>query len=324
MTAQKKLLSGIQPTGRPHIGNYFGMMRRFFDYPEHERIAMIVDYHALTTVRDGKELAQNTFDVVVDYLALGLDPTEMLLFKQSDVPELTELTWIFNCLITTAYLERAHAFKDKTAKGIEATVGLFDYPVLMAADILLFDTEIVPVGKDQQQHVEMARDIAQKFNNAYGETFVMPEAHIEESLAVIPGTDGQKMSKSYGNTIPLFATDDEIEKAVMSIPTDSKDPSEPKEADGNTIFELYTLFGNKEEVAAMRDGFEKGGLGYGDAKKELLRVVVDFITPLRERRAAIVKDADAVMTIIKNGGEQARSIARAKMHDVRERVGLSF
>ena len=320
---QKKLLSGIQPTGRPHIGNYFGLMRRFDDYPEHQRLAMVVDYHALTTIRDGDMLRQNTLDVVIDYLALGIDPEQIILFKQSDVPELTELTWIFNCLITTAYLERAHAFKDKVTKGIESSVGLFDYPVLMACDILMFDTNIVPVGKDQQQHVEMARDIAQKFNNAYGETFVLPEAHINEDVAVVPGIDGQKMSKSYGNTIPLFATDAELKKAIMSIETDSKAPEEPKSVEGNTIFELYTLFANETEVGEMKKGFAEGGLGYGDAKKELLRVVSEFIAPLREKREAIAADPEAVKKIIENGGERARAIAKAKMMEVRQKVGLS-
>ncbi len=215
---KKRLVSAMQSTGKPHIGNYLGAMRQFVEMQdEYDTFISVVNYHALTTVNDGKTLRVNTRDVVLDYLAVGLDPEKMTLFVQSGVPELTELTWIFNCLVTMPWLARAHAFKDKTDKGIEASVGLFDYPVLMAADILMMDAEIVPVGQDQRQHVEMAREVARKFNNQYGDTFLEPEARIREDVAVVPGTDGQKMSKSYGNTIPLFGTNAEIKKLLWEL-----------------------------------------------------------------------------------------------------------
>lgn len=320
---KKKLLSGIKPTGRPHIGNYFGAMKQFVDLQdEYEAHIMIADFHDLGS-QDPEQLREYIYEAYVDHLAIGLDPEKVVFFRQSLVPEHAELTWIFNGLVTVPFLQRAHAYKDAIAKGKEPIMTLFDYPVLMATDILMYDADVVPVGKDQKQHIEIARDIAQKFNNAYGETFTLPEDLILDEVAVIPGTDGQKMSKSYGNTIPLFASDSELKKAIMGIETDSKKPAEPKEADGNTIFELYKLFASKDEQVAMRNGFEEGGLGYGEAKKELLRVVTDFVAPLRERREAIAADRAAVLKIMENGSERARSIAKAKMMSVRDKIGLT-
>jgi len=312
----------MQSTGKPHIGNYLGAMRQFVEMQdEYDTFISVVNYHALTTVNDGKTLRVNTRDVVLDYLAVGLDPEKMTLFVQSGVPELTELTWIFNCLVTMPWLARAHAFKDKTDKGIEASVGLFDYPVLMAADILMMDAEIVPVGQDQRQHVEMAREVARKFNNQYGDTFLEPEARIREDVAVVPGTDGQKMSKSYGNTIPLFGTNAEIKKAVMGIVTDSKEPADKKDPDEVIIYKLYKLVA-PEKSDDMKNGLEAGGLGYGDAKKMLLDAILEMVAPMREKREYYESNPDLVDEILEKGKQQARTVAEMKMKDVREKVGL--
>ena len=283
----------------------------------------IVDLHALTTIADPKVLSSNTVDVAIDFLSIGLDPKKVLLYPQSAAPEVTELTWVFNTLITMPFLSRAHAFKDKTAQGIEATVGLFDYPVLMAADILIMDGELIPVGQDQKQHVEIARDIAEKFNNKYGDTFILPEAKVREEIAAIPGTDGRKMSKSYGNTIPLFSERDEIEKAVMSIPTDSQAVDAKKNPEEDHVFALHKLFAG-DKLNNIQKGYEEGGLSYADSKKMLIESIDTFIAPLREKRKEIAGDRDAVLQILKNGGDQARSIAMKKMHEVREKVGLTL
>ncbi|MCF7831844.1 MAG: tryptophan--tRNA ligase [Candidatus Pacebacteria bacterium] len=319
---KKRMLSGIQPTGAPHIGNYFGMIKQLVDSQEsYEIFAMVVNYHALTTVVNGKQLQDNTKNVVLDFLGAGLDPEKVILFKQSDVLEHTELTWIFNCLVTMPWLSRAHAFKDKTEKGIEASVGLFDYPILMSADILLYDVPVVPVGEDQRQHVEMAREIARKFNGLYGETFIEPEEKIVKDVAIVPGTDGQKMSKSYGNIIPLFGTDAEIKKAVMSIVTDSKNPEDPKNPDDVIVYQLYKLVA-PEKSDKMKTQLETGGLGYGDAKKMLLEAILEMVAPMRERRAYYENNPDLVEKILKQGGEKARYVAQEKMSRVRKLVGL--
>ncbi len=316
------MLSGIQPTGAPHIGNYFGMMKQLVDSQEsYEIFAMVVNYHALTTVSNGKQLQDNTKNVVLDFLGAGLDPEKVILFKQSDVPEHTELTWIFNCLVTIPWLSRAHAFKDKTEKGIEASVGLFDYPILMSADILLYDVSVVPVGEDQRQHVEMAREIARKFNGLYGKAFIEPEEKIVKDVAIVPGTDGQKMSKSYGNIIPLFGTDAEIKKAVMGIVTDSKNPEDPKNPDDVIVYQLYKLVA-PEKSGEMKTMLEQGGLGYGDAKKMLLEAILEMVVPMRERRTYYENNPDLVEKILKQGGEKARNIAQEKMSRVRKLVGL--
>ncbi|MDB4984015.1 MAG: Tryptophan-tRNA ligase [Patescibacteria group bacterium] len=312
--AKKILLSGIQPTGAPHVGNYFGMMKQVIDLQnEYETYGMIVNYHALTTISNKTELEENTKNVVLDFLAIGADPEKMILFKQSDVPEHVELTWIFNCLVTMPWLSRAHAFKDKTDKGIEASVGLFDYPVLMAADILLYDTEVVPVGEDQRQHVEMAREIARKFNANYGDTFAEPKEMIKAEVAIVPGTDGQKMSKSYGNTIPLFGTDEEIQKAVMSIVTDSG-----TDIPAN-VYAIHKLFKTEADLAPI---YEENKGKYKALKDALLADILAFVTPMRERREYYVNNPDLVAEILRKGSEKANAKASAKMQDVRKKVGL--
>ncbi|MAQ77416.1 tryptophan--tRNA ligase [Candidatus Campbellbacteria bacterium] len=320
---KKIALSGIQPTGTPHIGNYFGAMKQFVEMQDEFNLHVFVaEYHAMTTVQDKKTLKENIHNLILDYLAIGLDPEKVTLYRQSDIPELTELTWMFNCLVTVPWLERAHAFKDKSERGIEATVGLFNYPVLMAADILLPNSQIVPVGKDQIQHVEMAREIARKFNNTYGNTFSEPEEHVVESTQTVPGTDGQKMSKSYGNTIPLFGTDAEIKKAIMGIVTDSKLPEEPKNPDECNVFALHRLITPEPELSEIKKGYEDGGLGYGDSKKMLLKNYLAFITPMRAKRKYYEDNPGIVRQILDEGRTKIQAIGREKMKEVREKVGL--
>src|SRR3990167_3684395 len=261
MSGKKILLSGVKPTGRPHIGNYFGAMKQFVDLQDgYECLFMIADYHALNFIQNKEEMHDNIVDLTLDYLAIGLNPKTSVIFRQSDVPAHTELAWIFDTITTMPYLMRAHAFKDAEAKDKEISVGTFNYPMLMAADILLYDTDVVPVGQDQKQHVEYARDTAQKFNRIFGETFKLPEPFILPHVETVPGTDGRKMSKSYGNTIPLFATDEEIKKAVMSIPTDSKGVDEPKNPDESIIFSIHKLLLDADKLKDLRTKYEKGGM----------------------------------------------------------------
>ncbi|MFC1721177.1 tryptophan--tRNA ligase [Patescibacteria group bacterium] len=324
-TDKKILLSGVKPTGRPHIGNYFGAMKQFVDLQdEYDTRIFVANYHALTTLQNKDEMEQNSIDVVIDYLAIGLDLQRTTIFLQSDVPEVTELAWVFNCITTVSYLERAHAFKDAKAKKTDVNVGTFDYPILQAADILSQDADVVPVGQDQKQHIEMTRDIAEKFNRTFGETFKLPEPMIVENVAVVPGTDGQKMSKSYGNTIPLFAEDDEIKDIVAKIPMDSKEIDEKKNPDDYALYNIYKLFADESEDKEMRAKFENGGVGYGDIKKVVSEKIIEFITPLRERREEIAKNVDDVMQILKNNGEIAKSNARKKIMDVRDKVGFNI
>lgn len=323
MESEKKtLVSGVKPTGRPHVGNYFGAMKQFVDLQDtYQPLVFIANYHALTTVHDKETLSRDSFDLALDYLAIGLDPQKTTLFLQSDVPEVTELAWIFNCITTMPYLSRAHAYKDAVAKGEEASVGTFDYPILMAADILIQDANVVPVGVDQKQHVEMARDTAEKFNRLFGETLVLPEPLILEDVKTVPGIDGRKMSKSYGNAIPLFAEETEIKKAVMSIVTDSKTPEEPKDPNTCNIFALHKLF-SADDLTGIEKRYREGGIGYKESKEILATNIEKFITPLRERREALAKDPEHVRQILKNGGAIARERARAKMAEVREKTGL--
>jgi tryptophanyl-tRNA synthetase len=321
--SKKILLSGIQATGRPHVGNYFGAMRQFVELQhEYNSHIMIADYHSLNTVQNAEELHNNIVGVALDYLAIGLDPEKVIIFKQSDNPAHTELAWIFNTFTTMPYLMRAHAYKDAEAKNKEISVGTFDYPMLMAADILLYDPDVVPVGQDQKQHVEIARDTATKFNSLYGETFKLPKELIREDVKVVPGTDGRKMSKSYNNTIPLFADDETITKAVMSIPTDSKGIDEPKDLEKDTVFALHKLFTTGTEFEHVKEKYEKGGLSYKDSKELLIKNISAFIEPLREKREALAKDKHAILKILKDGGKKAREIAEAKMKDVRKKVGV--
>lgn len=313
---RKILLSGIQPSGRPHIGNYFGAMKQFTDMQtEHECFFMIVDYHALNTIQDRKVMRENILNLAIDYLAIGLDPSKSVIFKQSDVSEHTELAWIFETITTVPYLERAHAYKDAEARGKERSVGLFNYPMLMAADILLYDTDVVPVGQDQKQHVEITRDTAEKFNRLYGETFKLPEAKIFPNVAVVPGINGRKMSKSYGNTIPLFAENAEIEKLVMSIVTDSS-AGIPK-----NVYEIHKLFRSETELAPL---YQSKAGKYKDLKEALIADVQTLIRPLREKRKAVASDINVVLDVLKKGGEKAKAKASKKMDTVREKVGVKL
>ncbi len=314
--SKKILLSGVKPTGRPHIGNYFGAMKQFVDLQnDYESYVFVADLHALTSVQNREEMEGATLGVLLDYMAIGLDPKNVTLFKQSDVPQVTELAWIFNCLTTMPYLMRAHAFKDAEAKTKEINVGVFDYPVLMAADILIQNPDIVPVGQDQKQHVEIARDIAEKFNRTFGETFKLPEPMIVTEVATVPGTDGQKMSKSYGNTIPLFATDEEIEKAVMGIVTDSS-----SEIPTN-VYAIHALLRNKNELEVM---YAENKGQYKKLKELLIEDLKAFIGPMREKRQALEEDKAAVLEVLKSGGEVARDRAEKKMEEVRKAVGLKL
>jgi tryptophanyl-tRNA synthetase len=311
---KKRLLTGLQSSGTLHIGNYFGALKPFVDnYMNYESHLMVADLHALTTVRDASALRQNIIDVVKDYIAVGVDPKEAVVFKQSDVPEHTELAWMFECLVTVPFLMQGHAYKDKVAKGIEATAGLFNYPMLMAADILLYDTEIVPVGEDQRQHIEYTREAATKFNLAYGETFTPPQEMILKSVGVVPGTDGQKMSKSYRNTIPLFGTREEVEKAVMSIVTDSSG-ERPEH-----VYAIHSLLKSEAELAPL---YEEHKGKYKNLKDALIEDLDTFIAPMREKRASIT-DAD-VKEILKDGATRARERASKKMEDVRQKIGIAL
>lgn len=318
-----RTLTGIQPSGKLHWGNYFGAMRSMFDRQNTDDLFMfIANFHAMTTVRDGTTLRDATRDVALDYLACGLDPAKSLIYRQSDVPEVQELAWYLSCLTPMGLLERCHSYKDKLARGLDATHGLFAYPVLMAADILIMQADLVPVGRDQKQHLEVTRDLAQKFNNAYGEVFRLPDAYIPERVATIPGLDGQKMSKSYHNTIELFEDVKSIKKKVMSIVTDSKGLEEPKEPEGNSIYELYKLFATPEETAEMADSFRKGGYGYGHAKKALLEAYHRLFDPFRAKREELAKDPATLEDILREGGRRAREAAAPTMEKVRKAVGL--
>lgn len=325
---KKVLLSGVQPTGRPHIGNYFGAMREFVNLQnDYSTFIFIADLHALTSVQNAAELRQAILDVAIDYLAIGIDPEKVTLYKQSDVPAHTELGWMFNCITTMPYLMRAHAFKDAEAKNKEINVGRFDYPMLMAADILLYDADLVPVGQDQKQHIEIARDTAEKFNHLFGETFKLPEPLISKTVGVVPGTDGQKMSKSYKNTIPLFAETAEITKAVMSIPTDSKGVNDPKNPDECKVFALHKLFASERELAELDRRYRAGGadgIGYKESKEILAASIEKFIAPLREKRAEIAADPQRVIDMLQRGAEHAREVADAKMKLVRNNLGLTL
>lgn len=319
-STKKRLFSGMQATGRIHIGNYFGALKQWLDLQEtHEMFIFVANLHSLTGVPTREKLAEDTKNLVLDYLAAGLDPEKVTLFKQSDVSAHANLAWVFTNLVTPAYLERAHAFKDAEAKKKEVTVGTFVYPVLMAADILLYDTDLVPVGKDQKQHVEYARDIAEKFNFHYGEAFKLPKELILEDTGVIPGTDGQKMSKSYGNTIPLSASDEEITKAVMSIPTDSRGRDEEKNPDELVLYQIHKLFNDSSELRAQ---YAKG-LGYGDAKKMLIQDILNFVAPMREKRAYYEAHPELVADILAKGAARANEIAQKKLEEVYKAVGLN-
>lgn len=314
--SKKVFLSGIQPSGKPHIGNYFGAMKQFIDLQkEHDGYVIIVDYHALHSLQNPKEMRENIVSVLLDFLAIGLDPKKVILFKQSDVSEHTELAWIFETITTMPYLMRAHVFKDAEVKNKEIDVGTFNYPMLMAADILLYSPDMVPVGADQKQHVEIARDTALKFNRIFGETFKIPESIIVRDVAIVPGTDGRKMSKSYNNTIPLFASYEEIKKCVMSIVTDSSGEI-PK-----NVYAIHKLFRPENELKKIYE--EKSG-AYKELKEMLVDDLEKFIAPIRERRKEFEKDIPKALKILKEGGKKAKNIANKKMAEIKEKIGVNF
>jgi tryptophanyl-tRNA synthetase len=318
-----RILSGIQPSGVLHIGNYFGMIQPAIALQdEGEAFYFIANYHALTSVRDPDVLRENSRRVAVDFLACGFDPDRGALFMQCDVPRVTELAWILSTVAPMGLLERAHSYKDKLARGMVASAGLFTYPVLMAADILIYETDVVPVGKDQKQHIEITRDLAMKMNEQYGHVFKLPEARIRGATETVPGIDGQKMSKSYGNTIDIFGDEKETRKRVMSIVTDSKPVEAPKTAEGSTVFHLFSLFGSKQEVAEMRSRFEHGGTGYGDFKKQLFEKLWEYFGPMRKRREEILADKLYVDQVLVRGARRANEVANDVMTRVRGAVGL--
>jgi tryptophanyl-tRNA synthetase len=321
----KRILSGIQPSGKLHIGNYFGMMKPMISSMENaELYAFIVDLHALTSVHDRQKLAAGTLEAAADFLAIGLDPTKCIFWVQSEVPEVCELAWVLSTVTSMGLLERCHSYKDKTAKGIAASHGLFAYPVLMAADILLYQAEIVPVGKDQKQHIEVARDIASSFNNTFGETFVLPEAAISESTAIIPGLDGQKMSKSYGNTIPLFLEDKELRKRVMAVQTDCTPVDEPKDPDKCNLYALLKLFASPEKMAEVRGLYLNGGAAYGYLKQDLFELIRDYYAEARERKKELMANQDYLRQVLRQGTDKARAKAAVTLDLVRDRAGLTY
>jgi tryptophanyl-tRNA synthetase len=316
------ILSGVQPSGKLHLGNYFGAIRQHIALQnEATCFYFIADYHALTTIHDPAVLRQYSIDVALDYLALGLDPDKAVFFRQSDVPEVCELTWILSTVTNMGLLERAVSYKEKTEKGIDASVGLFTYPLLMASDILIYRSHIVPVGKDQVQHLEMTRDIAERFNSRYGEVFPIPGVRLDKESKV-PGTDGQKMSKSYGNTIEIFAEGKPLQKVVMGIQTDSTPVEAPKDPSTCNLFILYSLFATEEEKAALAARYRAGGMGYGEVKKMLLEKIVSYFAPARERRKQLSADLEYVEGVLRRGAQRARAEAQATMALVRNAVGM--
>ena len=319
-----RILSGMQPSGNPHLGNYLGAMRQHIEMQNKgECFYFIADFHALTTLRNGPELRKKTHELALYYLALGLDPEKVAFFKQSDVPQVTELAWILATVTPMGLLERAHAWKDAKAKQKKGeTAGLFTYPVLMAADILLYQSQVVPVGQDQKQHVEIARDIATHFNNTYGETFILPEADIKKDVATVTGTDGQKMSKSYGNVIEIFAPADVLKKQVMSIKTDSKSVEEPKNPTECIPFNLYAFIASKKDSADLGDRLSKGGMGYGELKTKLFEELLTYFGEARERRLELEKNTSRLDEILVAGAKKAQLVAEKTMREVREKTGL--
>ena len=319
-----RILSGIQPSGALHLGNYFGMMQPAVALQERgEAYYFIADYHALTSVQEPARLREYTHGVALDFLACGLDPARACFFRQSDVPEVTELAWILSTVTPMGLLERGHSFKDKTARGLAASHGLFAYPVLMAADILLYDSDLVPVGKDQKQHLEMTRDIAVKMNELYGEnTLRLPEPVIQENTAVVPGLDGQKMSKSYGNTIEIFLEEKALRKKVMGLKTDSTPVELPKPTEDSTILALYRLVASSADAEKMAADFRAGGFGYGDFKSRLFAAIWEYFAPMRARRTELLADPDHVERVLTDGAARARLVADATLARVRQAVGL--
>ena len=326
MGDKKKLrvLSGIQPTGELHLGNYFGMMSRMIEYQNNSDLfCCIVNYHALTTIQDKNTLKNNTINAAIDFLALGMDPQKSTFWIQSDIPQVAELTWLLSNMTSVGLMERSTSYKDKIDKGLTPHMGLFSYPVLMAADILLYGSNVVPVGKDQKQHLEITRDIAIKFNNTYGEILIVPEPDIEEKTMLVPGVDGKKMSKSYGNTIPIFADDNKLKKIVMSIVTDSSGIDDPKDKD-TPLYKLYSLFLNNDEKKILSDRYDTPGLRYGDIKKELLEKIYEHFSPYKKRREYLFNNLDEVYDILNQGREKATVVASEYINKTRKAMGIAY
>ena len=318
-----RVLSGIQPSGRLHIGNFFGAMRQHLQLQaEHNCFYFIADYHALTSNPVPDDVTIHTLDVAMDYIALGLDTEKTVFWRQSDVPEVTELTWLLSCVTPMGLLQRCTSYKDKVAQGLSPNLGLFAYPVLQAADILIYNSDIVPVGADQRQHIEVTRDIAIRFNNAYGETFTVPKEHIIESVAVVPGLDGRKMSKSYGNTIEIFEPESSAKKQIMRIVTDSTPVEEPKDPNKCNVFALLKLVASPDELAEWENKYRSGGLGYGQAKKRLAELMIDFFKPFRQKRIELENNIDYVKEVLATGAERAKVVAAETLEKARQAVGL--
>ncbi len=321
----KIILSGIQPSGALHLGNYFGAMQSAIDLQSQgQALYFIADYHALTSVTKADDLRRYTFDVAAGFLACGLDPARTILFRQSDVPQVHELAWLLSVVTPMGLLERAHSYKDKIAQGAETSHGLFAYPVLMAADILLYNSDLVPVGKDQKQHLEIARDIAQKFNDRFGPVFKLPEPVIREATAIVPGVDGRKMSKSYGNTLELFGEDKALEKRIMGIPTDSTPVADPKPVEGSILAQLMKTVATPAQYESYTARMQAGGVGYGDLKKELAAVIKAFLAPFKEKYQALKEHPEKVEAILADGANRARALAAPVLQKARRATGLSL
>ncbi|NQV37169.1 MAG: tryptophan--tRNA ligase [Candidatus Marinimicrobia bacterium] len=320
----KRVLSGIQSSGKLHLGNYFGMMSRMIRYQEeNELYCFIANYHTLTSINDKELIKNNTLDAVIDFLALGLDPEKSVFWVQSDVPQVTELTWLLSNVTGVGLLERATSYKDKLTKGLTPNVGLFSYPVLMASDILCFGADVVPVGKDQKQHLEMTRDIAIRFNQIFGETFIVPDSEIEKTTMLVPGIDGQKMSKSYDNAIPIFTDEKKMRKRIMSIVTDSTAIDEPKDKD-TPLFQLFSLFLDENGKKELSDRYDTPGLRYGDVKKELFETVWSTFEPYQQKREYLVNHLDYVRDLCQKGAEKASTVATTYLNKARENMGLHY
>jgi tryptophanyl-tRNA synthetase len=318
-----RILSGIQPSGKLHIGNFFGAMRQHLQLQaEHDCFYFIADYHALTSNPAPAEVADYTLDVTMDYIALGLDTEKTVFWRQSDVPEVTELTWLLSCVTPMGLLQRCTSYKDKVAQGLSPNHGLFAYPVLQAADILIYNSDLVPVGADQKQHIEVTRDIAIRFNNAYSKVFTVPKEHIIESVAVVPGIDGRKMSKSYGNTIEIFEPEDSVRKKIMKIVTDSTPVEDPKDPDKCNVFALLKLVASPDELAEWENKYRNGGMGYGQAKKRLAELMTDYFKPFRQKRTELENNIDYVNEVLASGAERARTVARGTLEKARQAAGL--
>ena len=318
-----RVLSGIQPSGKLHVGNYFGAMRQHLALQaEHDGFYFIADYHALTSNPSPDDIAARTLDVVMDYIALGLDTRKTIFWRQSDVPEVTELTWLLSCVTPLGLLQRCTSYKDKVAQGLSPNHGLFAYPVLQAADILLYNSELVPVGADQKQHIEVTRDIAIRFNNTYGEVFTVPKEHIIESVAIVPGLDGRKMSKSYGNTIEIFESEASVRKKIMRIVTDSTPVEDPKDPDKCNVFALLRLVASPEELSHWENRYRTGGLGYGEVKKRLAELMIEYFKPFRSKRTELQNDIGYVKKVLADGAGRARAVALGTLEKARIAVGL--